>query len=56
VAGRVLLAHLSLPGELDARSEPLVRVRGRNVDARFHDARSSGERVETRPCTLTFVK
>jgi hypothetical protein len=26
------------------------------VDARFDEARGSGERVETRPCTLTFVK
>jgi hypothetical protein len=27
-----------------------------SVDARFDDARGIGERVETRPCTLTFVK
>jgi len=27
-----------------------------SVDARFDEARGTGERVETRPCTLTFVK
>ena len=26
------------------------------VDARFDDARGSGERTEVRPCTLTFVR
>jgi len=26
------------------------------VDAQFDEARGAGERVETRPCTLTFVK
>ena len=27
-----------------------------SVEARFDETRGTGERVETRPCTLTFVK
>jgi hypothetical protein len=56
--GRAIVDARGMTGDPNLTVGRMTRgsVYSYRVDARFDDARGTGERAETRPCTLTFVK